>query len=377
MRINRRQFLIFLGSLIGLSSGFYWQKKRASVDVHSSPSHLAPQPLTLPTEESITTSPAPEGLFAPVKGDIRLIVISDLNSQYGSIIYEPQVGNAITLIPQWQPDLILCAGDMVAGQKLSLSSPQIQAMWSGFERNIAQPLQQNHLPFALTIGNHDASGALNSAQEFIFEKERQIAQDYWQKNKQNLNLKLIDESNFPFQYSFQHHGIYYSIIDASTFQLSTQSLSWLKKSLVSPEAQAAQMRIVMGHLPLYAVAVGRNQAGEVLEKGDELRMLLEQYHVDLYISGHHHAYFPGQQGRLKLLHAGALGSGPRPLLNGNLPPQNTLTVVDINLKNPENKQKTIVYTTYEMKTLAVVDGQTLPEKIESYNHSWVLRDQNI
>jgi len=48
-------------------------------------------------------------------------------------------------------------------------------------------------------------------------------------------------------------------------------------------------------------------------------VLLERYHV--HISGHHHAYFPGHRGQLELLHTGALGSGPRPLLNSNLAPQ--------------------------------------------------------
>jgi len=49
---------------------------------------------------------APEGLFAP-RGDVRIVVINDLNSQYGSTSYEPEVARAITLIPDWQPDLVV------------------------------------------------------------------------------------------------------------------------------------------------------------------------------------------------------------------------------------------------------------------------------
>ena len=42
--------------------------------------------------------------------DVRIVVISDLNSQYGSTEYEPEIDKAIALLPQWQPDLVLCGG---------------------------------------------------------------------------------------------------------------------------------------------------------------------------------------------------------------------------------------------------------------------------
>ncbi|MGK7955289.1 MAG: metallophosphoesterase, partial [Crocosphaera sp.] len=93
-------------------------------------------------------------------------------------------------------------------------------------------------------------------------------------------------------------------------------------------------------------------------KGEQLQSLLEQYHVHTYISGHHHAYYLGKKGQLELLHSGALGGGPRQLLNSNLPVQKTLTVVDISLDSEET-----LHTTYNMKTLQVVDIQTLPKSI--------------
>jgi len=63
---------------------------------------------------------------------------------------------------------------------------------------------------------------------------------------------------------------------------------------------------------------------------------------------------------LELLHTGALGSGPRPLLNSNLAPQ-TLTVVDIKLRSAST-----TYTTYDMTTL-VVDHRKLPRIIVGPN----------
>ena len=65
--------------------------------------------------------------------DLRIVVISDLNSAYGSTTYEAEVHKALQLIPSFNPDLVLCSGDMVAGQSPKLSNAQIQAMWSAFD----------------------------------------------------------------------------------------------------------------------------------------------------------------------------------------------------------------------------------------------------
>jgi Calcineurin-like phosphoesterase len=127
------------------------------------------------------------------------------------------------------------------------------------------------------------------------------------------------------------------------------------------------MRIVIGHLPLYAVSVGRNSAGEVLNNADQLRSLLERYRVHTYISGHHHAYFPGHRGQVQLLHSGAIGSGPRQLLNSSLPPRKTVTIVDINLNSAST-----TYTTYDLSTLTLIDQQQLPRIITGVN-GFVLR----
>ncbi|HEY9885375.1 MAG TPA: metallophosphoesterase, partial [Thermosynechococcaceae cyanobacterium] len=123
-------------------------------------------------------------------------------------------------------------------------------------------------------------------------------------------------------------------------------------------AQSAKMRMAIGHLPLYAVAVGRDELGEILAPADKLRALLEKYRVHTYISGHDHAYYPAHSGKLELLHTSALGSGPRPLLNSNLSPFKTLTIIDVDLDADATR-----YTTYNMTTMQVVDHKTLPRLI--------------
>jgi hypothetical protein len=91
--------------------------------------------------------------------------------------------------------------------------------------------------------------------------------------------------------------------------------------------------------------------------------------VHTYISGHHHAYYPAHKGQLQLLHTGILGSGPRPLLNSDLPAFKTITVLDIDLQAGD-----ATYTTYNMKTMELVNIKTLPRLIAGPNGTILRRD---
>jgi hypothetical protein len=57
------------------------------------------------------------------------------------------------------------------------------------------------------------------------------------------------------------------------------------------------------------------------------------------------------------------------LLNGEFPLTKTLTVVDINLETID-----LVYTTYDMSTMEVVDQQWLPKLIAAPNGKILRRD---
>ena len=375
MSLKRRWFLILSGMVVGCSLPVLVQKifvkPKASKLSTATSEHILNAASQSNDSVSGSNKVAPCGLFAPIRGDVRIVVISDLNSQYGSTSYEPEVARAIALIPDWQPDLVVGGGDMVAGQSPSLTKEQIQAMWAAFDRQVGAPLRKASLPFGFTIGNHDASGALGVNRKFSFPNDRELAFSHWNNPKHDPGLEFVDRVEFPFYYSFQKNDIFYLVWDASTAKISPHQLTWVEKSLASRTAQRSKMRIALGHLPLYAVAVGRDKPGEILDNADELRSLLERYHVHTYISGHHHAYFPGHRGELELLHTGALGSGPRPLLNSNLAPQKTLTVVDMDITL---ESASTTYTTYDMTTLKVVDYRKLPRIIVGPNGMVLRRD---
>lgn len=365
MSLSRRQLLIGGGAVGGL--GLVALSQRLLSSPVSQTAGVAPSP-----SASLISAPSPigpKGMFAPLRGDVRLAVISDLNSSYGSTDYEPEVVQAIGLIPDWQPDLVICGGDMVAGQDSYLTVAKIQAMWAGFDRNIGAPLRKAKLPYGFTVGNHDASSSTAPDGSYLFEVERQQTAEYWTKPEHDPGLNFIDRSGFPFNYTFEHNQIFYLAWDASSNIISKPQLDWVEKSLISQAAQSAKLRIVIGHLPLFAVAVSRDDPAEVLADSERLRLLLEKYHVHTYISGHDHAYYPAYKGNLQLLHTGALGSGPRPWLNSNLAPMKTLTIVDVSLSTG-----TTTYTTYNMRTLKVVNQQELPRVIVGPTGMVVRRD---
>jgi hypothetical protein len=332
---------------------------------------VPPEVSALPAAtQAILASAGPGGVVNPPRKAVRLAIISDLNSAYGSTHYDPEVTKALNLLPYWQPDLVICGGDMVAGQKRSLTADQIRAMWAAFDRYVAAPLRQQGLPFGFTMGNHDGSAARGSNGQFVFQLDRDLAQAYWNQPSHDPGLNFIDRDDFPFYYTFEADDIFYMVWDGSSHLIPADKLAWVERTLASDRAQAAKARMLISHLPLYGIAVGRDRPGEVMANADQLRAMLERYNVHTYISGHQHAYYPGHRGQLQLLHAGILGSGPRALIAGDRAPWKGLTLVDIDFDDPE----LTTYTTYNIQTLETIDDRTLPPSLPGHNGTVLRRD---
>lgn len=292
----------------------------------------------------------------------RIVVISDLNNAYGAVDYEPEVLATIEkIIHEWKPDLVLCGGDMVAGQRPALSDSRVDSMWMAFDTFVAKPLRDARIPFAFTIGNHDGSGYPNHL------RDRTLATKYWTNPEHDTGLNFVDRGYFPFWYSFRSGPVFIATWDASTESIPQENQDWLDAQLETQEARNARFRFAVGHLPLYGVAIGRDTPGNVLANADSTRAWLEERSVDLYISGHHHAWYPGKHTYLNLLNAGAIGSGPRSLLDGSAP-MKTVTVIDI-----PHDGASWTETTFDATTWEVIDPSTLPAKLETLNGTIIRR----
>ncbi len=292
------------------------------------------------------------------RGDQRLVLISDLNASYGSTSYIPQVHRGVELVQALQADLVLCGGDMVAGQKHGLSAAHLDAMWQAFDRQVLTPIRSAAEPFAPTMGNHDASSS-RGPQGYAFRLDRERAERFWRSQQASLGLNLVEASRFPFRYSLRQGDLFAVVIDASSAVVPEQDWGWAEAQLASPAARAARLRLVMGHLPPYALSQGRDRPGEVLHQPERLLGLMQRQGVHLYVSGHHHAWYPGRVGSLNLLSLGPMGSGPRRLLHSELPPLQTITVLDL-----FRGQNQLVETTVELNGLRVRATADLPPSLQ-------------
>ena len=224
---------------------------------------------------------------------------ADLNDSYGSTSYSSAVHAAVSAVVAQKPDLVLCTGDMVAGQMAGLD---YEGMWSGFHVAVTDVLESAGLPLAVTPGNHDASGYGG------FEKEREIFVRHWQERKPDL--AYIDDSHYPLRYSFSAGpALFVSLDDSTVGPLDTEQMEWLDAQLSGN--QHFPTKIVYGHVPLMPFSAGRET--EIIDDPG-LEALLDRHGVTLFISGHHHAYYPGRRGKIRYVSTACLGAGPRPVI---------------------------------------------------------------
>lgn len=232
---------------------------------------------------------------------LRVAVISDLNGSYGSTTYDARVARAIEVIVDMGPDLVISTGDMVAGQRRPhLTEAEVRAMWDAFHRTVTEPLEAAGIPLAVTPGNHDASGYGG------FEAERRLYAETWQRHRPAL--EYVEGDGYPFAYAFDLGGVRFASLDATTIgPLSGDQEAWLARTM----GTGGETRVVFGHLPLWPVAIGRET--EII--GDPgLARILSDLGVDLHLSGHHHAYYPGESGGIAFVAQACLGAGPRSLI---------------------------------------------------------------
>ena len=236
----------------------------------------------------------------PEAPPVTVGVIADLNGSYGSTTYGSAVHGAVAALVAAAPDLVLSAGDMVAGQQSGLD---YEAMWLAFHAAVTDPITAAGIPLAVTPGNHDASAYAG------FTAERAEYEQQWLAHLPGVIF--VDAAGYPFRYAFTVGPVLFVALDATKVGLlAAEQRAWLN-AVLTQHGPHYEATVVFGHLPLYAVAVGRES--ETLHDA-ELEGLLEAHGVALYISGHHHAYYPGRRATVRHLAMGCLGAGPRALV---------------------------------------------------------------
>ena len=250
---------------------------------------------------------------------LRVVVISDLNGSYGSTRYEAPVDVAMARILELKPDLVISTGDMVAGQRRPhLSRREIEPMWQAFHVHVSERLGGAGIPFAVTPGNHDGSAYTG------FALERAIYAEQWAPRKPAVHF--IDDAGYPYYYAFELGDVLFISLDATVVgHLPASQMDWLR-GVLKAHGQANQRRIVFSHVPLWPFAQGRER--DFI--GDpELQALLEAADVDLYLSGHHHSFYPGAKQGVAFVSQSCLGAGPRRLLGMQDRSPRSFTLIEI------------------------------------------------
>jgi predicted phosphodiesterase len=299
-------------------------------------------------------------LKLPQKRDYRIAVVSDLNSSYGSTSYTWQVNNTFDrIINQFDVDMITCAGDMVAGQSSKLSKTKIKKMWAAFDEKIYTKLNKSKIPFFFTLGNHDA-GLSNDIQE---------AENYW-RTKTIFN-NFYDKAEYPKYFSalFHKKEIFIASIYAKSSKINKDCKLWLQNQLQNEKVQNAKYRIIVGHLPLYPIAKGRESSGNNISNPEELKQIMKKGNVDLYISGHHHAYYLSKEDNFVMLSAGAIGDGPRKYLGTNRKSKRVVTFIDFN-----SKEENVRFISIDIDSNQIVPLQKLPPLIENNGYKIIRMD---
>jgi predicted phosphodiesterase len=289
------------------------------------------------------------GIGRAAADPLRVAVISDLNGNYGSTEYESTVDGAVRRIVEMKPDLVISTGDMVAGQrKPHLTRPQVETMWRAFHEHVSNPLAEVGIPLAVTPGNHDGSAYHG------FELERQIYGEQWSARKPALSF--MEAAHYPYYYAFAAGGALFVSLDATTLgELTPEQMTWLRELLAQHGAKYRQ-RVVFSHVPLWPFTQGRER--EFI--GDpKLEQLLREANVDIYLSGHHHAFYPGHKDGIHLVSQACAGAGPRRLIGSAQRSPHAISIIEIDgqqlrlaaLQGPDFAQP--------------IDWRSLPERIRS------------
>lgn len=138
-------------------------------------------------------------------------------------------------------------------------------------------------------------------------------------------VDFADGDGYPFRYVVRVGEALFVSLDASHVgHLSKDDKDWLRR-LLARQGPRFRHRVVFSHIPLWPFSVGREN--EVL--GDaELESILRAGAVDLHLSGHHHACYPGFKDGVRYVSQGCLGAAPRPLPGASQAGGRSITVVD-------------------------------------------------
>jgi 3',5'-cyclic AMP phosphodiesterase CpdA len=214
------------------------------------------------------------------------------------------------------------------------------------------------VPLLVTPGNHDGSAYPR------FELERSIFAEQWQANKPQV--EFVEDAHYPFHYAFAWQDTLFVSLDATRpGALSEDQKNWLN-DLFTGAGRRYPRKVVFSHLPLWPFSQQR-ETEALFDR--ELEHMLQEHKVDLYLSGHHHAYYPGYKDGMRYLSQACLGAGARPLIGDKRRSRRSITLVNF---SDDNSIEVEALAAPEF--IAKIPLHSLPEKITTPQATLVRED---
>ena len=236
------------------------------------------------------------------KGALNFFIISDWGWNGGKA--QRPVADQMTLSAQKiEPSFIVSCGDNFQVQ--GVASVQDPLWISNFESIYKDPnLQVNWYP---VLGNHDYKGNTQAQIDYsaISRRWRMESRYYTIVKKVNdsVSARLIFLDTSPLVDGYYHKADFPDVPKQDT----AKQLAWLKEVLAGSKEQWI---LVFGHHPIYSASHVHGSTSELIAK---VKPLLEQYHAQLYFSGHDHdlQHLKEKNGKIDYIVTGA-GGEPRP-----------------------------------------------------------------
>ncbi len=134
----------------------------------------------------------------------------------------------------------------------------------------------------MTPGNHDGS----AFPEFALERER--FEDQWRARVPEL--EILPGSEWPRRYAARMGTLVLVAFDGTRPGKLPDDERLFVERMLQRYGASATATIVFSHLPMWPLTRGREHE---IHRRSRLLGLLHRYGVDVYASGHHHAFFAG------------------------------------------------------------------------------------
>jgi hypothetical protein len=298
----------------------------------------------------------------------RFAIVTDVHV-YASGKVPPDFATLVGELRALSPRFVINSGDATVGNpEDGAGADKVRSWWQAY-RGALQPLADDGVGLLAIAGNHD----------YYTPVHRSGYLSAWP----DLGERFADVAALsgrpPLYYSFDVDGVHFILLHVVDQKLEPEVEQWLRTDLASPAAQAAAVRLCIGHVPLVSMM------GKTCESyRDQLGTLLAEGGVAAYFSGHEHLTWDQElrfgDRPLRQIHVGtSSGTYHFPLKKavyeascadsiGTLPYSGTRFGVSLNKKDGRPYQDDKVCccvveiddTTYDVRHLTLRDGKLVP-----------------